>query len=379
MARRCLTVFPKPILGGLLLFLGLVFLVEWVWDAWFKLPGFDYLVVVAILLTIATAGFLEGVGLGIAIAVLLFVVNYSRIDVIKKALTGATYTSKVQRPPKHARALRVHGHELFVLQLQGFLFFGTANQLVERLRQRMGEPGLPAVGYLLLDFRLVSGIDSSALLGFVKMRQLAQSHDTGLIFAHAQPEIRSQLESNGIRDGEAIAVRWFPGLDRAVEWCEDRILLAHGFALDEPDMPLAERLATAMVSADTARLMHYLERAEVAAGELLMRQDDPPDDVYLIESGRITVTMELGEGEAVRLLTMGAGSVVGQEELYLDTSRAASAVAETASTVYRLSAGALHRMETDEPGLAIALHHFMARALTERLAAIHRTLRSLSR
>ncbi len=33
--------------------------------------------------------------------------------------------------------------------------------------------------------------------------------------------------------------------------------------------------------------------------------------------------------------------------------------------------------ETDEPPLTIALHHFMARILAERLAAIHRTLQSV--
>ncbi len=52
-----LTLFPKPVLGGLLLFLGLAFLVEWVYDAWFKLPRIDYLIVLFILLAIATVGF----------------------------------------------------------------------------------------------------------------------------------------------------------------------------------------------------------------------------------------------------------------------------------------------------------------------------------
>ena len=171
----------------------------------------------------------------------------------------------------------------------------------------MGEAGLPAVRYLLLDFRLVSGIDSSALLGFVKMRKLAESQSAGLIFVHTPPEIRAQLENNGIREGEGVVVRWFPELDRAVEWCEDQILLARAFALEEPHLPLAERLARVLVSVETPRLMHYLERMEVPAGHLLMRQDDPADDVYLVESGRVTAQMELGDGTAVRLLTMGAG------------------------------------------------------------------------
>jgi SulP family sulfate permease len=374
---RLLTLFPKPILGGLLLFLGLSFLVEWVYDAWFRLPRIDYFVVMIILLTITAAGFLESVGLGIAITVILFVFNYSRIDVVKHALSGATYKSNVQRPPKHTRALRVHGHELFILQLQGFVFFGTANQLVERLKDRIGEGGLPAVRFLLLDFRLVSGIDSSAVLGFVKMRQLAENEDVVLVFAHTPSEIRSQLESNGIREGDDGNVRWFPELDRAVEWCEDQILLDRGIAPEEPHLPLAKRLARILASDRTSELMKYLEKAEVPAGHVLMRQDDPPDDLYLIESGKVTVQMELASGRTARLLTLGAGTAVGQEELYLGGSRAASVITEAPSTVYRLSAGALHRMETDEPQLAIILHHFMARILTERLVATRRSLESL--
>ena len=316
-----LTLFPKPVLGGLLLFLGLAFLVEWVYDAWFKLPRVDYFVVIVILLAIAAAGFLESVGLGIAIAVILFVFNYSRIDVVKHTLSGATTRSNVQRPRKSDRALRVHGHELFILQLQGFVFFGTANQLVERLRQRTSEGDLPAVRYLLLDFRLVSAIDSSAVLGFVKMRQLAENQDVGLIFAHTPAEIRSQLEHNGIREGGAVVVRWFEELDLAVEWCEDQILLARGIALQEPFLPLDQRLARIFASDETPELMKYLEKAQVPAGHVLMRQDDPPDDLYLIEAGRVTVEMELADGQTTRLLTLGPGTAVGQEGLYLGARR----------------------------------------------------------
>lgn len=108
-----------------------------------------------------------------------------------------------------------------------------------------------------------------------------------------------------------------------------------------------------------------------------MRQDDPPDDLYLIESGKITVQIELVDGRTARLLTLGAGTAVGQEELYLGGSRAASVITEAPSIVYRLSAGALHRMETDEPQLAILLHHLMARVLAERLVATRRSLESL--
>ncbi|HUM71305.1 MAG TPA: SulP family inorganic anion transporter, partial [Chloroflexota bacterium] len=43
-----LSLFPKLILGGLVLYLGLTFLVEWVGETWTKLPRTDYLVIVLI-------------------------------------------------------------------------------------------------------------------------------------------------------------------------------------------------------------------------------------------------------------------------------------------------------------------------------------------
>jgi len=46
----------------LLFFLGLAFLVEWLYDAWFKLAFVDYLVVVLIMLAMGAIGVLQGVG-----------------------------------------------------------------------------------------------------------------------------------------------------------------------------------------------------------------------------------------------------------------------------------------------------------------------------
>ena len=76
--------FPKPVLGGMLLFLGLSFLSDWLVDSYRSLPLLDYLLVWVILIVIATVGFLEGIALGVFIAAILFVISYSRIDAIKR-------------------------------------------------------------------------------------------------------------------------------------------------------------------------------------------------------------------------------------------------------------------------------------------------------
>ena len=72
-----LSVFPKVILGGLLLNLGLEFMVEWLFDTWKKLHKTDYTVIVLILIVIGSVGFLEGIVLGLLMSIILFVINYS--------------------------------------------------------------------------------------------------------------------------------------------------------------------------------------------------------------------------------------------------------------------------------------------------------------
>jgi len=63
-----LTYFPTTILGGLLLYLGLGALLEWVYFSYQKLDRLDYLLVQLIWLVSGTVGFLQGLALGWAIA-----------------------------------------------------------------------------------------------------------------------------------------------------------------------------------------------------------------------------------------------------------------------------------------------------------------------
>ena len=68
-----LSQFPKPILGGLLLYLGLSLLVKWVYSAWKTSTKLDYCVVQLIWLVSATVGFLQGLTVGWGLALLLVV------------------------------------------------------------------------------------------------------------------------------------------------------------------------------------------------------------------------------------------------------------------------------------------------------------------
>lgn len=72
----------------MLIYLGLVLLAEWVYETWLRSSRRDFLVIITILAIIVTSGFLQGVIAGLVLAFILFVVSYSRVSVIKFALSG---------------------------------------------------------------------------------------------------------------------------------------------------------------------------------------------------------------------------------------------------------------------------------------------------
>jgi SulP family sulfate permease len=370
------TVVPTLVIGGVVVFLGLGFLVEWIVDAWSRLPRIDYAVVVLILLAIAFFGFLVGVGVGLVVAVALFVVDYSRTETVKHSVTAADLRSKVDRDPRLQSLLRAEGARVHILELQGFVFFGTANALLERIRARLRDPSLPPLRVLVLDFRRVTGIDSSAVLAFRKAAQLAAGDGFDLVLTGVLPTPRRQLEQGGLTEDDLERLLYLEDLDRGLEWSEDR-LIEEARVETTVQEPFWQRLAAELPDADAGRLALYLEPIEVPAGHTLIRQGDSPDDVYLLEEGVLTAMMDGEDGSTVRLRTMGSGTVVGEVGLYTGGARTASIVAEEPSRLLRLSRRNLETMERDEPQLAAALHRMFARSLAARLTDTLNTIDAL--
>jgi len=375
-----LALFPKPILGGLVFFLGLDFLVEWVIAGWRKLSRADYAVVVLILIVIGATDFLIGVGVGLVAMIVLFVLNYSRIDVVHHALSGSEIRSNVERCAYHQRVLAEQlGQHIYILELQGFLFFGTANALMEQIRARLANTERPRVRYLILDFRRVIGLDSSAVISFVKCRQITEAQGIILVLTHLSETIRHRFALDGLSESDK-SVRILPDLDHGLEWCEEQLLEIERITTLHVPVTLSAQLAdSGFKKADTARLMEFLERVNVKEGKYLIRQGEEADKLYFIEMGTVSVYLEIEGGKRVRLQTLGLGTAIGEPGLYLGTTCTASVIADSPVTAYRLTRAALSNMKDQEPELAATFHEFAAHLLSERLAATTRTLEAVLR
>ncbi|MGE5139005.1 MAG: SulP family inorganic anion transporter [Rudaea sp.] len=369
---------PRMLLGALLLFVGLSLLYEWVYQAWSKFSRIDFLIIVLVLSVIALQGFMEGVALGLVLTIMIFVINYSRSGIVRYELSGANYHSRVTRSPADEAVLTAHRDSIHILKLQGFIFFGTAHGLSERIRARAARPEGAPVRYLILDLALVSGLDSTTLLSFGRIVQLTRENGIVLFLSGASSTIRRQFEQGGLAEEPGI-LEFCPDLDHAVELCERDILKA-AHSPESQDKSLAEQWQSLSVSsASVERLLKRMRRRELARGECLIAQGDEPDDMYFIESGQLTAQLERPGEEPIRLQTNRAGRSVGEIGFYLGIKRTAAVVADEPSVVYGLSRSELAEIESTDPDVANALHRLVVQVLGERVAHLTQVVEALQR
>jgi SulP family sulfate permease len=367
---------PKAVLAGLLIFMGWSLLERWLIEARTQLPALEYLVVIIIVFVVAAVGFLEGVVVGLLCAIVLFVVNYSRINVVRYALTGAERRSNVERNSAEEKYLRDNGGNILMLKLQGYLFFGTAAALASRIEERLEDAEQPPLRYAILDFAQVTDMDSSAALSFIKLAQEAAKSNFFLLLTGLSPGMEERLLGSWFAKESSSYVQLMPDLDRGIEWCEERMLDAQ--SLGEEHMGIMEQLASFLPTpGDHKILAKYMEHRVVESGEELARQDDPSDEMFLLQSCTASVYLDTGTGKRHRIRRAGSGTVFGEVGFYLGTVRTASVIVDQGGDLYVLSQEANARLEREHPHIAAALHKFMIRVITRRLQLTTTTLQAV--
>jgi SulP family sulfate permease len=359
-----LELLPVFVVGGLLLFVGAEFLQEWLWASRNRMSGLDYSLMVGIAIVIAVVGFLPGVATGLVAAIVLFVMRYSRIDVIKHSLTGAEQRSNIERSEPAAEYLDVMGGSIVILELQGFVFFGTASRILGRVRTL--PPTQPPPRFIVCDFRRVTGIDSSAVAVFELIANHAREHGLLVILSGMDEKVAAQFDDIVTRYEDVINVH--PDLDHGLARCEDE-LLADAELASSAGRSLPEGLSQAMTP--------YLELRSIPAGEILMRQGDPSPGIFLITDGRVTVFVEEPDGTTVRLRTLLSGTVLGEISLYRGEPCTATVVAESECQILHLAPERFEELRASDPWVAAQLHEFVARILAGRVSHANRTIRAL--
>ncbi|SAK54531.1 sulfate transporter membrane protein [Caballeronia arationis] len=364
--------FPVPVLVGLQIFMGLRLLMDWLVGAWGKLDWNEYLLVPLILGVIAVYGVVAGVVAGVLAACVTFALLYGRVSCVRMEFDGSTRTSNVERTIEQAERLKEHGSQVCGTCLQGFLFFGTANSILHRVRERLGRNAPMPVRYVVLDFGATNGVDASVSVSFMKLKQVCEARGVLLVLTGLPARSRQLLARTGTL---SLGIHEFDTLDAGLEWIEERQLDTDAGKHHTDEADFHATLAHHFTPLALERLMACLEMREIGAGELLFRHGEPGDAIFLVERGHVRVSLTLADGRAVRLRSFGPGTIVGEMAVYSQRPRSADVIADEPARLWRLSLAALQQLERDEPLTAQQWHRFVVKVMASRLAIADDALR----
>jgi sulfate permease, SulP family len=369
------SVVPKAILGGMLAYLGVMIIVE-LWQAPAKSSWTEWALTGIMTLVIINFGYFMGVVLGVIGACLMFALSYSRIGVVRRHLTRYEFASNVERSPEQTRLLREEGKRVHVFWLSGFIFFGSSNGLFERIKRVIeGQQGKP-VDYVVLDFGSVPGLDTSAVLSLVKLRNYCEENGVTLGFSGLSEAMQLSFEKAGFF-GSTRPHQLFKSRNEAIEWCEDMLLMHH--EVGEASTYTFESWLQEEFGGEIPfdRIASYMERSELQKGEYLFRQGEPSDSIVLQASGCVAITIIDEEGRQIRLRRMLGHTIVGEMGFYRGMPRTAHVIAEGPTVVYRLTREAFDKMQEQDPAAAGAFNQLIIRLLSDRLEFANREISAL--
>jgi sulfate permease, SulP family len=373
-APMLLGYMPKFVLGGLLIYLGADQLYRWIIQSRRRLSSVEYLSLLAIIVIIVQWGFIAGILIGVVIGCATFALSASRVDSIKYSFDGSEYRSSLDRSRDDLAVLETHGGKIQGLNLQSYLFFGSANRLYQHVKTLLQHS--PECRFLIFDFKLVTGIDSSAAYSFAQIKRAADDRGVHLVLVHLPPAAEKVLRSSEFISEE---VRVVAELDRALEWCEHEIITQHQERAQEEASLRGWFIQIFGTEHDADELIRRCQRIEVDAGEVIVSIGDTADSMHFILDGRVGVKIDAGDGRTTRVRSLGRYTTIGEMGLVSHATRSATIEAEVASILYVLSADQFEAIKADDPALGQKLLTYFVSVMAERLSFANRTIAVLRR
>ncbi len=294
--------------------------------------------------------------------------HVSGASVVRRHYRGAAVRSKRHRAPGPAAALREAATGIAVFELQGDLYFATAEALSRAVASE-----LDSIDYLVFGCRRIGQMDAGALEVIADLVELTKASGVDLMLAEASA---SALNHPGI-PGAIADLPMFRNVDSALEWCEDRVLATLTLPAEPQRTSLADQeLLAGLDPMILSALDEVADTRFIASGTVIFAEGDDADSLYFVISGRVSVHLAVGD-QPLRLVTLGAGAAFG-EMATLDGGTRSTTVTADDDTVCRvLALEALAKVGRAFPELDSILNGNLARNLSRRLRDTNEALRSM--
>jgi len=381
-----IALFPRVVISAMLVVVAIQLIDRWTLQIIGKLfrggedSRYGMLIDLAVIVLVATlaiaANIVLAVFLGVVVTVGVFLFRMSK-SVIRREYRCNAVHSRKNRESRLMEVLSAHGGKIAVLELEGPVFFGTAENLALRLDDLLHDD----INYVTLDFKRVNEIDSTGARIILSTHDKLVKRGKHLLISglDTHPAIAAILKDMGVITALGPG-KLFADSDGAIEWAEEHLILSVlGDMEMEGEFPFTHfEVLAGMSPSELATMRTLLERRTYRRDAVVFQEGDEGRELFMIAKGSASVRIRLpGENRSVRLVTFAPGTVFGELALLDQGARSATVEADDDLVCYILPHERFAALAVEHPAIAIKLLANLGRELSTRLRRANRTIYQL--
>lgn len=378
---------PRFLLAGILMNLGFVMLLEWMWFSRNKVGLSGLAVIYAQVVGSALFGLLPSVAIGVAVACFSAQAQIMTMHVLKYHLSGRTVHSSFVRSEEEFQQLQRSKHKIEVLGLEGNLCEGPMIRLLQYVKKYINQ--CKKVQYFILDFNFCQAANASGCALIAKLDKILADTCISVLYTNTGEGMADRLISFGVSSSKIYHnSEEGPAFDRALRHFEDKLLEGAGFKLSAgsfktsmPEEKLALGLASTLsINGESASRLAAAGKWHVlGVGDVLTRQGMLSESLYVgvEKQSAVKETMDVGQsvGPPHLLSVTELGALAGAEcVLYNQRAQVTSTVSAAASHVFSISREALLKVIEEEPALYAGVTRTAAMQLLRRNDALRQAV-----
>ncbi len=297
--------------------------------------------------------------------------------VVRRELYGNVVRSKRLRTAEERKVLDEQGAKICLIEVQGGLFFGSAERLLRRIDELAAE-----AEYLILDLRRVHEVDQAARRLIMELIDWLAERKRRLLFTHVTTEgplapLHAMLKERFGNLSEVL----FEHRDTALEWCEKQLITNASIGRDLTKFSLGALRVFNGLTSDELKIIETAVRPLVfEKGQTIVKEGDEARLFFVIARGTATVSLRIrkdDEERVVRVASLGPGLSFGEMALLDGGKRSADVIADERVVCYGFSVEHLREIGRQHPHVFTVILGNMMRDFSERLRHANDEIRAL--
>lgn len=328
----------------------------------------DFAVIAVVVLVANTMSLIAASGLGVTLAILMFVTEQIHTSTVRRKTYGNKIFSKRIRTQAERELLATEGDKTIVFELQGSLFFGTTDQLYGSI-----ESDIQKAKFVLMDFQRVQSLDVTAGHMIERIQKMMDERDAILILSRLPERLPSGRDLKTYVDHIGLLkesnTKVFAEMTDALEWIEDETI-----RLQKLEIQNTESLALTdfdlfkdLTASEAKELNETAKHLSFKKGELIYEHGTPGNSLLLIARGQIKLTLPVKGGQHVHLLTLGKGQFFGEMSFLDGHAHSADAYAIEDTELLNIDRESLAHAIGQDQRMMLIIFKKISLAIAERL------------